>query len=96
MTYKVTQKQYDVLCGLRYWIADKARMIERYGTEEPELDSIHKTIIGLFDEADKLKIPFWVQNIICMIQDDWRHYLTSYTYQDLENRGIDCSDVTTR
>jgi len=93
--FAVNQKQYDTLAGIRYWIADKERMIERYGHNEPELDSIHKTICGLFDEADRLKIPFWVQNTaICSVQGHWRDYLSEYTYQALEKKNIDCSAVT--
>ena len=94
--YKVDQHQYDLLCGLRYWIANKCRMRERYGDDEPELERCHKTICSIFDELDKNGVPYWVQNTICMIQEDWRHYLTSYTYQDLEARGIDCSAVSCR
>lgn len=95
--YQVTQKQYDILCGIRHWIADKERMIERYGHDEPELESIHKTIISLFDEADREKIPFWVQNTaICSVQGNWRAYLNEYTYQALEKRNIDCELVTVR
>ena len=95
--YQVTQKQYDLLAGIRYWIADKKRMIERYGTDDPELESIHKTIIALFDECDREKIPFWVQNVaICSVQDEWRNYLNEYTYQALEKRNINCDLVSCR
>lgn len=95
--YAVDQKQYDVLCGIRHWIADKERMRERYGDNEPELETCHKTICGLFDEADKLKIPFWVQNTaICSVQGQWRKYLCEYTYDALERNNIDCSAVSCR
>lgn len=92
--YQVTQKQYDVLAGLRYWIADIHRMRERYGNDEPELAVCDKSIQALFDEADKLKIPFWVQNAAIFSVDNWRNYITEYTYQALEKKNINCDLVT--
>lgn len=95
--FEVDQKQYDCLLGLRHWLAVKAKCAERYPADlEREGENIHKTICGLFDEADKLKIPFWVQNIVCAYQDDWRHSLTTYLYQDLEKRNVNCKAVSCR
>lgn len=99
MKFKVTQKQYDALSGLRYFIADKGYQRE-HEAPEAEIEKTHKTICSLFDEADSLKIPFWVQNvIIASVQDKkgtWRNYLEEYTYQVLEAHGVDCTEVTTR
>lgn len=94
--YQVTQKQYDVLAGLRYWIADIKRMRERFGDNEPELKTCDNSIQALFDEADKLKIPFWVQNTAIFSVDNWRNYLTEYTYQALEKKNINCDLVNCR
>lgn len=94
--YQVTQKQYDVLAGLRYWIADIKRMRERYGDNEPELETCDKSIQALFDEADHLQIPFWVQNAAIFSVDNWRNYLNEYTYQALEKKNINCDLVFTR
>jgi hypothetical protein len=97
MTFSVSQKQYDILLGLRHWMAVKAKMIERYPEEyNRESESIHKTICGLFDEADHEKIPFWVQNIVCGFQDDWRHSINTYLFQDLEKRNVNCDAVSCR
>ena len=97
MEFFVNQKQYDTLLGLRHFMALKAKLKERYPEDyETEHERIHKTIVCLFDEADKLKIPFWVQNIVCFYQDDWRHSLVSYLYQDLEKRGVNCDAVSCR
>jgi 20S proteasome alpha/beta subunit len=97
MTYTINQKQYDVLLGLRHWMAIKAKMIERYPEEyKRESDGIHKTICGLFEEADQNKIPFWVQNIVCGYQDNWRHAAETYLYQDLERRNVNCNSVSCR
>ena len=96
LQFAVDQKQYDCLCGIRYHIAAKKKAEER-GADPADTEQIHKTICSLFDEADALKIPFWVQNTaICSVQDEWRRYLTEYTYQVLEKRGINCDAATTR
>ena len=95
--FEINQKQYDILLGLRHWMAIKSKLAERYPADlETEGENIHKTICGLFDEADKNNIPFWVQNIVCAFQDDWRHSLDHYLYQDLESRGVNCSMVSCR
>ena len=97
MNYAIDQKQYDILLGLRHFMANKAYMIERYPADyELEKENIHKTIVSLFDEADQHNIPFWVQNIICGYQDDWRHTCNTYLYQDLEKRGVNCDAVSCR
>lgn len=97
MTFAINQKQYDILLGLRHWFAVSAKMRERYPDEyETEREKIHKTICMTFDEADKSAIPFWVQNIVCGYQDNWRHCLDTYLYQDLEKRNVNCDAVTCR
>lgn len=97
MEYTITQEQYNTLLGLRHWMALKAKLKERYPDDyKAEADRIHKTITFLFDEADKKAIPFWVQNIVCYYQDDWRHSIDHYLYQDLESRGVDCNAVSVR
>lgn len=97
--FKVDQKQYNTLSGLRYRIADKGYQRE-HSAPDAEIEQTHKTICSLFDEADALGIPFWVQNVvIASVQDKagtWRNYLEEYTFQVLESHGIDCSEVTTR
>ena len=78
-------------------MANKAYMIDRYPADyEKESDNIHKTITSLFYEADALMIPFWVQNIVCGYQDDWRHTKETYLFQDLEKRGVNCDAVSCR
>lgn len=95
--FEIDQNQYDTLLGLRHWMALKAKLKELYPDEyEKEAERIHNTILFNFDHADKLKIPFWVQNIVCYFQDDWRHCADTHLYQDLEKRGVDCSAVSCR
>lgn len=97
MEYTINQKQYNILSGLRYWMSVKAKMKERYPADyEKEKENIHLTIVSLFEDADRNKIPFWVQNIVCYYQDEWRHTLDHYLYQDLEKRGVNCDLVSCR
>ena len=97
LTFNINQKQYDILLGLRHWMACKAKYKERWPEDyEKERDKIHKTIVFLFDDADRLGIPYWVQNIVCGFQDDWRHTLNTYLYQDLEKYGVNCAGVSCR
>ena len=96
--FKLSQEQYNALSGLAYRIADNAYMLERYGRDESEIErqENHKTILGLFDQLDALRVPFWVQNTIICTFEDWRRYKTEYLYQALEQRGVDCSAVHVR
>lgn len=95
LSFKVTQKQYNALAGLRYRIADIHYMRER-GADQAEIDKTDKTIQSLFDELDMLKVPFWVQNSTIASVENWRKYIDEYTYQALERAGVDCSEVSSR
>lgn len=75
LNFKCTREQRNALEGLAYRIADSAYMRERWGSEEPELEQNHKTICGLFDELDKLAVPFWVQNSVSCFAENWRQYI---------------------
>lgn len=90
MTYTLTTEQYGKLEGLAYRVADNAYMLERHGRESArhELADNHKTILMLFDELDRLGVPFWVQNSTICWAEDWRRYKSEYLYQGLERRGI--------
>ena len=93
--FKVTQKQYNALAGLRYRIADIHYQRE-HGADPAEIEQTHKTIVSLFDELDFLKVPFWVQNQTIASVENYRRYYTEYTYQALERVGVDCSEVSSR
>ena len=98
LQFTLTQEQYNALSGLAYRIADNAYMLERYGAKDSEIERAenHKTITGLFDQLDALRVPFWVQNTIICAFENWRRYKTEYVYQVLECRGVDCSAVHVR
>ena len=90
LTFEYNQEQKNALEGLAYRIADNSYMIERYGREDaaPELQQNHKTISGLFDKLDALKVPFWVQNAVIFWAENWRRYKTEYFTDAMKTKGI--------
>ena len=84
------KEQRACLEGLAYRIADNSYMIERYGRTAAarELSDNHKTIIGLFEKLDSLKVPFWVQNTVICYFEDWRKYKTEYFVNAMEKKNI--------
>lgn len=89
LSFTATREQSKELRGLAYWIADIKHMRERYGEDEPELEVCDKTIRFIFDQLDKLGVPFWVQNSVVTYAEDWRRYTETYTDKWLsENRNI--------
>lgn len=93
LEYVLTERQYHALSGLAYWIADGKYFRERNDPEtlptyHGELEKIRKTVGMCFDECDKLKIPFWVQNAVICFAEDWRRYKETYMDKYLEKRNI--------
>ena len=84
------REQKNALEGLAYRIADNSYMIERHGKDAAriELQENHKTIIGLFEKLDQLKVPFWVQNTVIFYFEDWRRYKTEYFSSAMEKKNI--------
>lgn len=90
LNFTGTREQRNALEGLAYRIADNQYMIERYGRKaaEHELKENHKTIIGLFEKLDSLKVPFWVQNTVIFYFEDWRRYKTEYFIDAMKKKNI--------
>ena len=86
--FKANQDQRLALQGLAYWIADVNYLRERYGDDEPELTVADQTIKLLFNQLDKLQVPFWVQNSVICFAEDWRRYKREYMDRYLETRNI--------
>lgn len=78
LSFTCTRQQRNALEGLAYHIADSAYIKERYGANEPELKGVHETISSLFNELDKLHVPFWVQNSVIAFAENWRRYKDTY------------------
>lgn len=74
--------------GLAYWIANDNYICERYGTEEPERERVKNTLHLIFDNLDKMKVPYWVQNSVITFAENWRQYKTNYLYSYLKSKNI--------
>lgn len=74
LSFTVTRDQYGVLVGIAYWTAQMDYYHERYGKKEvdPEFDKMVDNVTSLFDEADRMGIPIWVQNKAVTFGSDWR------------------------
>lgn len=70
----------NVLHAIAYRNADYEYIHEYYGGDYKNFEFVHlieenkKTMRGLFEDADKLRIPFWVQNRALAYGEDWRRY----------------------
>lgn len=88
LAYELNKKQFAALEGLAYWIANKYYITERFGYDDPEIKVCHDTILSLFDELDALKVPFWVQNSVIAIGENWRKYKSNYFDFLLKEKNI--------
>ena len=86
--FECNRDQRSALEGLAYRIADTAYMRERFGSDEPELKQNEKTISGLFDELDRLSVPFWVQNSVICFSENWRKYIQFGIFEPMKEKNI--------
>ena len=86
--FECNRYQRSALEGLAYRIADSAYMRERFGNDEPELRQNEKTISGLFDELDRLGVPFWVQNSVICFSENWRKYIQFGIFEQKKKKNI--------
>lgn len=86
--FECNRDQRSALEGLAYRIADTAYMRERFGSDEPELKQNEKTISGLFDELDRLGVPFWVQNSVICFSENWRKYIQFGIFEPMKEKNI--------
>ena len=79
LEFYANTEQKRALEGLAYWVADENYIRERHGESDPEIKTCRDTILNcIFPECDALKIPFWVQNSIICIAENWRQYKNFY------------------
>lgn len=86
--FEATPAQFSALEALAYWIADVNYITERYGAEDPEHERAHKTVCMWFEELDRLKVPFWVQNTVIFWAEDWRRYKDNYFFTAMQAKNI--------
>ena len=87
MKYELNARQYKVLEGLAYWVADAAYISERCGND-PELTAVRDNISAFAPRLDALQVPYWVQNAVAVFAEDWRQYQSMYLDNYLKTRGI--------
>ena len=64
--YTATAAQRAELESLAYWISDRAWSLERGKLDEHEDRRTDTTIRAIFDQLDRLGVPYWAQNaVIC-------------------------------
>lgn len=86
----ISAKQYNALESLAYWIADLHYIKERYGENDPELETCRKTIEKCcFPSLDALQVPFWVQNTVICWAENWRNYKDQYFTSFLASKNIE-------
>lgn len=73
---RMTREQRQKLHSLAYWIAEAAYTRERHPEDTDTLNRAEKTIKALFDELDKLQVPFTIQNQVIEFSRNWRRYKT--------------------
>jgi len=88
LKFTATHEQTKELEGLAYWIADYNYISERYGQEDPEIKRTEKTINLVFDNLDRLGVPFWVQNTVIAFSENWRRYKEIYMSDYLKTKNI--------
>nr|DAH64716.1 MAG TPA: hypothetical protein [Caudoviricetes sp.] len=71
-TFAATREQRDELEGLAYWVSDRAWSRERGELNEHEDHRTDTTIRAIFDQLDRLAVPYWVQNAVIRWAEDWR------------------------
>lgn len=72
ITFTATREQSDNLEGLAYWVSDRVWSRERGELDEREDQRTDNTIRAIFDQLDRLAVPYWVQNAVICWAEDWR------------------------
>lgn len=74
LEYTATHEQAAELEGLAYWIAEQACALERYPDDTDTLEQADITIRFAFDQLDKMRVPFLVQNTVIGWAREWRNW----------------------
>lgn len=94
LKFELSREQYNELSALAYWVADVNYMQEKFGPDEPELQTCRDTIEkSIFPNLDYLKVPFWVQNIVSCWAENWRNYTSNYLINYLKTKSITLKEV---
>lgn len=86
--YTTTAAQRAELESLAYWISDRAWSRERGKLDEHEDRRTDTTIRAIFDQLDRLGVPYWVQNTVCGWAEDWRRTMREDLRDAMRARSI--------
>lgn len=87
-SYTPTREQRAELEGLAYWIADRAWSREHGLLDEHEDQRTDNTIRAIFDQLDRLGVPYWVQNTVLHWAEDWRRTMCEGLRDAMRARSI--------
>lgn len=88
LEFFATQKQRGELEGLAFWHADLNYCYERYPDDVHAIEKARKTISLCFDELDRLRVPFWVQNAVLEWSENWKNTERDYLSHAMEKKNI--------
>lgn len=86
--YTANPAQRAELESLAYWIADRAWSRERGELDEYENRRTDTTIRAIFDQLDRLGVPYWAQNAVICWAEDWRRTLCEDLRDAMRARSI--------
>lgn len=86
--YTATPAQRAELESLAYWIADRGWSRERGKLDEYEIRRTGTTIRAIFDQLDRLGVPYWVQNAVIYWAGDWRRTMREDLRDAMRARSI--------
>lgn len=87
-SYTPTREQRAELGSLAYWIADRAWSLERGKLDEHEDRRTDTTIRAIFDQFDRLGVPYWAQNAVICWAEDWRRTMCENLRDAMRARSI--------
>ncbi len=86
----IRRNQLSELEGLAYWIQELAHLHERGDKEDPEYPHDEKrcrdTISMIFEELDKKRVSFMLQNAVIFWAENWRDYRRGSTLEFLRTK----------
>lgn len=88
LTYELNNRQFSELQGLKFWLVEKAWLQEREPENVGEIHRAHNTICFIFEMLDHEGVPFWVQNAVLELQDDWRKASSINLVSFLQDKNI--------
>lgn len=77
-SYTPTRGQRAELESLAYWIADRAWSREHGLLDEHEDQRTDNTIRAIFDQLDRLGVPYRAQNAVICWAEDWRRTMQEH------------------